>query len=230
MIIVLHGKRLSKQRIAALNHDKYRVATGKKIRWSSKGSPMQSILQFSHDPEKPKTPSRGLPFQQLPDKRPDRDRLVLVMVDDDEDDCILVNEALKVAASGCTFRCVGDGEEMLEYLYRSGRHEDAESYPVPDLILLDLNMPRMSGREVLKNLKTDPRYRAIPVIILTTSKELDDVKACYDLGANSYITKHSSFEEVISSIKTLMEYWIEVATLPRKKVHTQPSGEPNKPS
>ena len=104
---------------------------------------MQKVLQFSHDPEKPKAPSIGLPFQRIPDKPTDRNRLVLVMVDDDEDDCILVNEALKVACSGCTFRCVGDGEEMLEYLHRSGRYEDAQSCPVPDLILLDLNMPRM---------------------------------------------------------------------------------------
>ena len=189
---------------------------------------MQQVLQFSHDPEKPKAPSIGLPFQQILDKPTDRNRLVLVMVDDDEDDCILVNEALKVACSGCTFRCVGDGEEMLEYMHRSGRYKDVQSCPVPDLILLDLNMPRMGGREVLKKLKTDPRFRAIPVIILTTSRELDDVKACYDLGANSYITKQPSFDEVVSSIKTLMEYWIEVATLPRKKVHTQDPGEPGK--
>lgn len=189
---------------------------------------MQKVLQFSHDPGKTKAPSIGLHFQRIPDKSTDRNRLVLVMVDDDEDDCILVNEALKAACSGCTFRCVGDGEEMLEYLHRSGRYKDAQSCPVPDLILLDLNMPRMSGREVLKKLKTDPRFRAIPVIILTTSRELDDVKACYDMGANSYITKQPSFDEVVSSIKTLMEYWIEVATLPHKKVHTQDPGEPGK--
>ncbi len=156
--------------------------------------------------------------------------MVLVMVDDDEDDCILVSEALKVACGGCTFRCVGDGDEMLEYLHRSGRYKDVESCPVPDLILLDLNLPRMNGREVLQKLKTDPRYRAIPVIILTTSRELDDVKACYDLGANSYITKQTSFGEVVDTIKTLMEYWIEVATLPRKKVHAQDPGESGRPS
>jgi CheY-like chemotaxis protein len=189
---------------------------------------MKKLLQFSHDPGKAKAPSVNLPFQQIQDKPTDRNRLVLMMVDDDEDDCILVNEALKAACSGCTFRCVGDGEEILEYLHRSGRYKDVESSPVPDLILLDLNMPRMGGREVLKKLKTEPRLRAIPVIILTTSRELDDVKACYDLGANSYITKQPSFDEVVSSIKTLMEYWIEVATLPRKKVHTQDPGEPGK--
>ena len=189
---------------------------------------MQKFLQFSHDPGKAKAHSVNLPFQQIQDKPTDRNRLVLMMVDDDEDDCILVNEALKAACSGCTFRCVGDGEEILEYLHRSGRYKDVESCPVPDLILLDLNMPRMGGREVLKKLKTDPRFRAIPVIILTTSRELDDVKACYDLGANSYITKQPSFDEVVSSIKTLMEYWIEVATLPRKKAHARDPGEPGK--
>ncbi|MGA2401837.1 MAG: response regulator [Syntrophobacteraceae bacterium] len=189
---------------------------------------MQKVLQFSHDTEKPETPSMDLPFQQIPDKPRDRERVVLVMVDDDEDDCILVNEALKLACNGCTFLCVGDGDEMLDYLNRRGRYKDLASCPVPDIILLDLNMPKMGGREVLENLKTDPRFRAIPVIILTTSRELDDVKACYDLGANSYITKQSSFEEVVSCIKTLVEYWTEVATLPHKKAHAQDPGEPSK--
>lgn len=189
---------------------------------------MQKLLQFSHDTGKPETPSIDLSFQQISDKPGDRDRVVLVMVDDDEDDCILVSEALKLACNGCTFLCVGDGDEMLDYLHQRGRYRDLALCPVPDIILLDLNMPRMDGREVLKNLKMDPRFRAIPVIILTTSRELDDVKACYDLGANSYITKQSSFDEVVSCIKTLVEYWIEIATLPRRKTHSQDHGEPGK--
>ena len=79
-------------------------------------------------------------------------------------------------------------------------------------------MPGMHGREVLKFLKTDPRFRPLPAIVLTTSGELEDVKACYDLGANSYVSKQSSFDDVVSCLRTLMEYWTDVAVLPRKKV------------
>jgi CheY-like chemotaxis protein len=109
---------------------------------------------------------------------------------------------------------------MMDYLNGSGRYEQPELSPIPDIILLDLNMPKMSGREVLKKLKTDPRFRAIPVIILTTSKEVEDVKLCYALGANSYITKQPSFDELVSAMKTLAEYWIEVAALPPRKALT----------
>lgn len=191
---------------------------------------MPTVLQFSHDTEKPETPSGAFSLQNILHKPHAKDRVVLVMVNDDEDDCLLVNDALKLACADCTFRCVEDGERLLDYLDRSGRHMDVEACPFPDLILLDLNMPRMHGRKVLKILKTDPRFRAVPVIILTTSRELEDVKACYDLGANSYITKQSTFDDVVSCFRTLIEYWIDVATLPRKKVPRKDFGEPNDPS
>lgn len=190
---------------------------------------MPKISQCSEDPsEKPETTPSGLSFQQTLSKHGDRDRVVLVMADDDEDDCLVVSEALNLACTGCIFRCVRDGTEMMDYLNRIGRYGHPGSSPVPDIILLDLNMPKMSGREVLKRLKKDPRYRAIPVIILTTSRELEDVKICYDLGANSYITKQSSFDEVVSAMKTLTEYWIEIATLPARKTQTQDPTEPDK--
>jgi len=195
------------------------------------GSPMPKTSQCSDDPSrKPETPPASLSFQQALSKRGDRDRVVLVMADDDEDDCLVVSEALNVACTGCTFRCVRDGAEMMDYLNRIGRYRHAESSPVPDIILLDLNMPKMGGREVLKRLKTDPRFRAIPVIILTTSRELEDVKICYDLGANSFITKQSSFDEVVAAMKTLTEYWIEIATLPPRKTQTRDPIEPDIPS
>jgi CheY-like chemotaxis protein len=149
------------------------------------------------------------------------------MVDDDEEDCLLVREALKLACAGCTFRCVWDGAEMMDYLNRAGRYNNPESSPVPDLILLDLNMPKMGGREVLKRVKSDPRFRAIPVVILTTSRELEDVKTCYALGANSYITKLPSFDELVAAMKTLTEYWIDIATLPPRKSTANPS-DPDK--
>ncbi len=178
--------------------------------------------------EKSETPPAGLSFQQILSKHGVRDRVVLVMADDDEDDCLVVSEALKLACNGCTFRCVRDGVEMMDYLNRIGPYKNPEVSPVPDIVLLDLNMPKLSGREVLKRLKTDPRFRAIPVIILTTSRELEDVKICYDLGANSYITKQASFDEVVSAMKTLAEYWTEIATLPLRKTQTRDPIEPEK--
>ena len=141
-------------------------------------------------------------------------RIVLVMVDDDEDDCILVEAALYEALLKCDFHCVEDGPAMLDYLNRTGRFQDPTASPRPDIILLDLNLPKMNGREVLRALKTNPRFRAIPVIILTTSKAEDDIAFCYNEGANTYIVKQPSFEGLLGAIKVIREYWMETATLP----------------
>lgn len=177
---------------------------------------MSSSLQFSFGT--PQTPKNAAMFGSYKDKScSTAGKVVLVMVDDDEDDCLLVQEALKDACISCKFHCVPSGNDLLDYLLRQGRYNGPEMAPRPDLILLDLNMPGMSGRQVLKRVKADTRFRAIPVIILTTSRELEDIKVCYDMGANSYITKHSSFDGLLSSIRILMEYWTEVAVLPPKK-------------
>jgi len=190
---------------------------------------MHKSPQYSHgSPEEPEASPASLSFQQILSKQGNRDRVVLVMVDDDEEDCLLVKEAMKLACAGCTFRCVWDGAEMMDYLNRVGRYNNPELSPIPDLILLDLNLPKMGGREVLKRIKTDPRFRAIPVIILTTSRELEDVRTCYALGANSYITKQPSFDELVAAMKTLTEYWIEIATLPPKKPRPMDSADPDK--
>ena len=141
-------------------------------------------------------------------------RIVLVMVDDDEDDCLLVEAALYEAYLKCDFHCVKDGLEVLDYLNRRGRFKDPDSSPRPDLILLDLNLPSMSGREVLRNLKTDQDFRSIPIIILTTSSDEEDIAFCYDMGANTYIIKQPSFAGLLAAIKVVKEYWLETATLP----------------
>lgn len=164
--------------------------------------------------EKPKTAPVRLPGDKRMHKQ--AKRVVLVMVDDDEDDCFLVEAALKDSCFNCTFRCVQDGDEIIDYLHRNGPYQDPEAAPLPDLILLDLNMPKMNGRQVLEQLKTDARFRTIPVIILTTSGNIEDIKVCYDLGANSYIIKQSSFDGLISVMKTLTDYWLDIATLPPK--------------
>jgi two-component system response regulator len=143
-------------------------------------------------------------------------RIVLVMVDDDEDDCLLVEAALYEAYLKCDFHCLQDGAEMLDYLNRSGRYQDPESAPRPDLIFLDLNLPRMNGRAVLKKLKSDERFRAIPVIILTTSNHEDDVAFCYDMGANTYIVKEASFAGLRAALKVVRDYWVDNSILPPK--------------
>ncbi len=144
-------------------------------------------------------------------------RIVLVMVDDDEDDCFLVEAALYKAYMKCDFRCVQDGPEMLDYLNRRGRYQDPESAPRPDLILLDLNLPGMNGRVVLQKLKSDERFRTIPIIILTTSSMDEDVAFCYNMGANTYIVKETSFSGLSSVLKVLKDYWLGTVTLPPRE-------------
>lgn len=143
-------------------------------------------------------------------------RIVLVMVDDDEDDCLLVEAALYEAYLRCDFHSVQDGSEMLDYLNRRGRYRNPESAPRPDIILLDLNMPGMSGRVVLQKLKSDERFRAIPVIILTTSRQAEDVAFCYDMGANTYIVKEASFAGLRDALCVVRDYWLDKVTLPPK--------------
>jgi CheY-like chemotaxis protein len=144
-------------------------------------------------------------------------RIALIMVDDDEDDCIMVEAALYEALLKCDFHCVQDGIVMMDYLNRSGRYQDPGAAPRPDIILLDLNLPKMNGREVLRRLKSDPNFRSIPVIVLTTSNEEEDIAFCYDVGANTYIIKKPSFDGLVSAIRVIKEYWLETATLPTNR-------------
>jgi two-component system response regulator len=109
---------------------------------------------------------------------------------------------------------VEDGVELLEYLERKGKFEDKNSSPRPGLILLDLNMPRMDGREALETIKANPNLKGIPVVILTTSKQEEDMVKGYNLGAASYITKPVTFDGLVDLMKTLGKYWVEFVELP----------------
>lgn len=109
---------------------------------------------------------------------------------------------------------VSNGEELMDYLNRQGVYSDKTHYPWPDLILLDLNMPRKNGREALKEIKEDPELRRIPVIILTTSKEQEDIVRSYDLGVNSYITKPVTFDGLVRVLQEMSNYWFEIVQLP----------------
>ncbi len=136
------------------------------------------------------------------------------MADDDEDDRLLTQDALAESRVLNELYFVEDGVELLEYLERKGKFEDKNSSPRPGLILLDLNMPRMDGREALQAIKGNSNLKGIPVVILTTSKQEEDMVKGYDLGAASYITKPVTFDGLVELMKTLGKYWVEFVELP----------------
>ncbi|NUO09935.1 MAG: response regulator [Candidatus Brocadia sp.] len=140
--------------------------------------------------------------------------ITILMADDDPDDRFMTQEAFNEAKLMNDFRFVEDGEELMDYLYQRGKYSDPKSAPRPGIILLDLNMPRKDGREVLSETKADANLRRIPVVILTTSKEEEDIIHAYNLGSNSYITKPVSFKELVVIIKSLASYWLEIVQLP----------------
>ena len=140
--------------------------------------------------------------------------VMILMADDDPDDCMLAREALAESRLDNQLHCVEDGEELMDYLYHRGKYQEPGSAPRPGLILLDLNMPKKDGREVLRELKADPELRQIPVLVLTTSKAEEDIHRSYYLGANSYITKPVTFSSLIEVMQTLGKYWFEIVELP----------------
>ncbi|MFT6895963.1 MAG: CheY-like chemotaxis protein [Paraglaciecola sp.] len=142
--------------------------------------------------------------------------IVILMADDDDDDRMLAEDALRESQVVNELHCVKDGVELLNYLRREGKFEDKADSPRPGLILLDLNMPRMDGREALRNIKADPALRSIPVVILTTSIQEEDMIKGYDLGAASYITKPVTFEGLVALMRALGNYWVEFVELPVK--------------
>ena len=145
---------------------------------------------------------------------PEAGVITILLADDDEDDRLMTRDALRDARLHNDLRFVIDGVDLLDYLHRRGRHSDPESSPRPGLILLDLNMPRMDGREALKLIKDDPDLRSIPVIILTTSKAEEDIIRTYDLGVNSFITKPVTFLGLVDVMKVFTRYWLEIVDLP----------------
>lgn len=140
--------------------------------------------------------------------------ITIVLADDDEDDRLMTRDALRDARLHNDLRTVVDGIDLLDYLHHRGRWSDPEQSPRPDLILLDLNMPRMDGREALAEIKGDPGLRSIPVCVLTTSKAEEDVIRTYDLGVNSFITKPVTFLGLVEVMKVFTRYWLEIVDLP----------------
>ena len=143
--------------------------------------------------------------------------ITILMADDDADDRRLTQEALEEGRLINEVKFVDNGEELMDYLRRQGKFAPPAETPRPGLILLDLNMPRKDGRTVLKEIKSDPDLRQIPVVVLTTSKADEDVYKSYDLGVNSYIVKPVTFEALVDILQTLEKYWFEIVELPPVK-------------
>jgi CheY-like chemotaxis protein len=140
--------------------------------------------------------------------------ITILMADDDEDDRLMTKEAFHESRIANDLRFVVDGEELLDYLKRRGRYKDPATSPRPGLILLDLNMPKIDGREALAEIKADPALSHIRVVVMTTSKAEEDIYRTYNLGAASYITKPVTFEGLVDVIRTLGKYWLEIVELP----------------
>lgn len=137
----------------------------------------------------------------------------ILLVEDDQGDVELTREGLAAGKMLVTLHTVDDGIKALQFLRREGPYADAVR---PDIILLDLNMPRMDGRETLKAIKADERLRSIPVVVLTTSEADTDILKCYDLGASCYISKPVGFDEFLKVVRSLEDFWFTVVKMPPK--------------
>ena len=142
---------------------------------------------------------------------------VIVMAEDDLDDRLLVKDALAESHWEADLRFVDNGEEMMDYLSHTGKYAGASDAPRPALILLDLNMPRKDGREVLREMKNRSDLKRIPVVVLTTSKADTDIDKMYELGANSFISKPIEFESLVKLMRLLAQYWLQTVELPDGK-------------
>ena len=140
--------------------------------------------------------------------------VTILMADDDEEDRMMTREALEEVAPANRLRFVRDGEELVEYLYRRGRYVDPAESPRPDLLLLDLKMSRKNGHEALREIRTDPGFRSMPVVVLTTSKAEEDIRRAYELGVNSFITKPADFSGMVEIMEAVNAYWFQTVTLP----------------
>ena len=139
--------------------------------------------------------------------------MTILVAEDDEDQFLLAKDALAETGLEIDVRWVRDGEELMDYLRRRASYRDEVIAPWPRLILLDLNMPRKDGREALQELKADQRLRAIPVVVLTTSRNDEDIQYTYSMGG-SFIRKPVRFDQIVEVLRNLVKYWLETVEPP----------------
>lgn len=140
------------------------------------------------------------------------DEIHILLVEDNPGDVRLTVEALRDAKVANELHVVGDGDEAIQFLHHRGRYVDA---PRPDIVLLDLNLPRLDGRDVLADIKTDPDLAKIPIIVLTSSSAERDIQDAYELHANCYISKPVDFTDFIEAVRSLEGFWLKIVRLPR---------------
>ncbi|MEM1103666.1 MAG: response regulator [Pseudomonadota bacterium] len=146
---------------------------------------------------------------------------LILLVEDNKDDYEAAFRSLRKNNFANPIHWCPSGQAALDFLYRRGEYEDAGQLDRPGLIMLDLNMPGIDGRQVLETIKGDAELRSIPIVVLTTSADPGDVEKCYDSGASTYIQKPVSFEALTEAIGTMKDYWFRVAILPK---HSMKSG------
>jgi len=138
----------------------------------------------------------------------------ILLVEDNPDDVLLIKRAFKKAGLSHSLKIATHGEEAVDYLAGEGAYADRDKHPFPALMLLDLQLPRRSGHEVLAWLREQEGLRRLPVVVLTSSREPDDINRAYDLGANSYLVKPVSFDTLLDMVQVLERYWLALAERP----------------
>ena len=139
----------------------------------------------------------------------------ILVADDDADDRLMIGEALEEARLANGVDYVEDGVELMDYLQRRGNFADRSGPDKPDLLLLDLNMPRKGGHKALQEIRANSDLKCIPVIVFTTSAAEKDILRTYDLGASSFITKPNSFDDLVKTLRTMTDYWFQIVSLPQ---------------
>jgi CheY-like chemotaxis protein len=144
----------------------------------------------------------------------DKTAPIILLAEDDEEDRMMLQDASREAGITIPIRCVENGEELLDFLHQRKNYADPDQCPKPLLILLDLNMPKLDGRQALEEIKNEERFRKIPTIVFTTSNAKEEIRRAYASGASSFIIKPFSFNSLVDMMKIIKHYWLEMVELP----------------